>query len=311
MGIGKPLVIVESRAKAKLMAKLLGKGFVVKASLGQVKELAARLDPDFRPHYAPLGAQRKILAELKQAAADADHIYVAAEPDGEGETLCHHLQQELTSARGPAFHRVVLHELTTEGVQRAFAHAVAVNMNLVEARHARLVVERLNGDAAEFENEFAEIESGHADWRLVIMNIQERIAPPPVALTAKVAKRAVAAATCPQCRSALVTKAGRFGHFLACSAYPRCKFVQQTKTGVACPACNEGQILERRAQNGRVFYGCHRYPACDFTASAKPVAGKCPQCSSPYLVEKVLKRGRWAQCPNKQCRWQQELVHEA
>jgi DNA topoisomerase-1 len=69
--------------------------------------------------------------------------------------------------------------------------------------------------------------------------------------------------------------------------------------GLKCPKCGEGNIAERRARRGNVFWGCTNYPKCDFTSNLKPVAKKCPKCDSPYLVEKTLKSGVYLECPNK------------
>ena len=66
-----------------------------------------------------------------------------------------------------------------------------------------------------------------------------------------------------------------------------------------CPKCGEGDIAERKARRGNVFWGCTNYPKCDFTSNLKPVAKKCPECGSPYLVEKTLKSGIFLECPNK------------
>ena len=66
-----------------------------------------------------------------------------------------------------------------------------------------------------------------------------------------------------------------------------------------CPKCGTGDVAERKARRGNVFWGCTNYPKCDFTSNLKPVAKKCPECSSPYLVEKVLKSGVFLECPNK------------
>jgi DNA topoisomerase I len=113
---------------------------------------------------------------------------------------------------------------------------------------------------------------------------------------------------CPKCDSNLVLKHGRFGEFTACSNYPKCKFVKQKTIGVACPQCSEGQVVERRSKRGKTFYGCDRYPECEFVAWAKPIPEKCPDCGSPYLVEKYLKAGNFAQCPNKECKFKRELA---
>ena len=69
--------------------------------------------------------------------------------------------------------------------------------------------------------------------------------------------------------------------------------------GMKCPKCGEGDVAERRARRGNVFWGCTNYPKCDFTSNLKPVAKKCPKCGSPYLVEKTLKSGVFLECPNK------------
>ncbi len=112
---------------------------------------------------------------------------------------------------------------------------------------------------------------------------------------------------CPQCGSKLVLKQGRFGEFTACSNYPKCKFVKQKTIGVKCPGCNEGEIVERRSKRGKTFFGCNRYPECDFVAWGKPMDEKCPQCGNPYLIEKFLKAGPVAQCPNAECKYKREL----
>ena len=112
---------------------------------------------------------------------------------------------------------------------------------------------------------------------------------------------------CPQCGSNLVLKHGRFGEFTACSNYPNCKFVKQKTIGVPCPNCSEGEVVERRSKRGKTFYGCSRYPDCDFVAWGKPIAEKCPECGSSYLIEKWLKAGPVAQCPNGECKYKKPL----
>ncbi len=112
---------------------------------------------------------------------------------------------------------------------------------------------------------------------------------------------------CPECGQHLALKYGRFGEFVSCSNYPKCKYVRQQTIGVACPKCGQGELVQRRSKRGKAFYGCNRYPDCDFVAWAKPVLEKCPECGSPYLVEKNLKKGAVLACPEKQCRYQKEL----
>ncbi len=112
---------------------------------------------------------------------------------------------------------------------------------------------------------------------------------------------------CPNCDSNLVQKFGRYGEFVACSNYPKCKFVKQKTIGVPCPNCSEGEIVERRSKRGRTFYGCNRYPDCDFVAWGKPIPEKCPECGGSYLIEKYLKTGPVAQCPNTECKYKHPL----
>ena len=113
---------------------------------------------------------------------------------------------------------------------------------------------------------------------------------------------------CPQCGNNLVLKNGRFGEFTACSTYPKCKYVKQKTIGVPCPNCSEGEVVERRSKKGKTFFGCNRYPDCDFVAWGKPIQEKCPECGSSYLIEKWLKAGPVAQCPNGECKFKKPLV---
>ena len=105
---------------------------------------------------------------------------------------------------------------------------------------------------------------------------------------------------CPVCGKPLVLRQGAYGEFVSCSGYPKCKYVKQNLIeGMKCPKCGEGDLAERKARRGNVFWGCTNYPKCDFTSNHKPVAKKCPECGSPYLVEKTLRSGIYLECPNK------------
>ncbi|MBM3726552.1 MAG: type I DNA topoisomerase [Acidobacteria bacterium] len=112
---------------------------------------------------------------------------------------------------------------------------------------------------------------------------------------------------CPQCDSPLARKYGRYGEFVSCTNYPSCKYIKQNLIGVKCPTCTDGDIAERRSKRGRTFYGCVRYPKCDFVAWGKPVHEACPACGSPYLIDKVLKSGPVRQCANKDCKYKRPL----
>ncbi len=110
---------------------------------------------------------------------------------------------------------------------------------------------------------------------------------------------------CPKCGRNLVIRHGRYGEFTSCSGYPECKWVKQNYIGVKCPECEDGEVVEKKARRkGNTFYGCSNYPKCKFTSANKPIAEKCPDCGSPYLVEKNLKSGPVIACPNKECEYE-------
>jgi len=149
--MAKNLVIVESPAKAKTIGKYLGKDYLVKASLGHVKDLpkkdlAVDVDKDFTPTYEVIEGKRKLIQELKAAAKGSDAVYLAADPDREGEAICFHLQEELKEKKnGPQIFRVMFNEITKSAIQKAFEKPLAVNLHLVDAQQARRVLDRLVG----------------------------------------------------------------------------------------------------------------------------------------------------------------------
>jgi DNA topoisomerase-1 len=116
---------------------------------------------------------------------------------------------------------------------------------------------------------------------------------------------------CPQCSNQLIKKYGRYGEFVACSNYPTCKYIKQKTIGVKCPNCSEGEVVERRSKRGKTFYGCNRYPDCDFVAWGKPIPERCPECGGSYLIEKFLKAGPVAQCPNAECKFKKPIDETA
>lgn len=106
---------------------------------------------------------------------------------------------------------------------------------------------------------------------------------------------------CPQCGSPLVERSGRFGVFIACSNYPKCKFSRPKTTGITCPECHEGEINQRRNKQGKPFWSCTRYPDCKYITNDKPLPIACPNCGHPFIQEKYSKaKGNYKQCP--QCK---------
>ncbi len=112
---------------------------------------------------------------------------------------------------------------------------------------------------------------------------------------------------CPKCGEELVIKTGRFGKFLACSGFPKCRFTKNLgggnnnqnnseKTGIKCPKCQEGEIVKKRTRKGKFFYGCSGWPKCDFALWDEPTGEKCPECKSL-----MVKAGEKVKCSNKEC----------
>jgi DNA topoisomerase-1 len=149
--MAKALVIVESPAKAKTINKYLGKQYIVKASLGHIKDLPKRdlavdIEHGFAPRYEIIEGKKKLIGELKAVARKVEEVYLAADPDREGEAICYHLQEELGDKKGgPKIFRVMFNEITKKAVQKAFEKPSQVNVNLVEAQQARRVLDRLVG----------------------------------------------------------------------------------------------------------------------------------------------------------------------
>src|SRR5881398_2461226 len=154
--MAKSLVVVESPAKAKTINKYLGKDFIVMASIGHIKDLPSKglgvdVQNNFEPTYEviPHAKKRnnpKIVSELKSAAREAEAIYLAADPDREGEAICQHLAEEIFPKRPKKPHfRVMFNEITKRAVQEAFKEPKAIDQHLVDAQQARRVLDRLVG----------------------------------------------------------------------------------------------------------------------------------------------------------------------
>jgi len=147
--MAKKLVIVESPAKARTLGKILGKTYNLKASLGHVRDLpkgqmGVDVEHGFEPKYVVPKLKTKLVNELKQAAKDASVIYLATDPDREGEAIAWHLA-EVTGADGKQVYRVVFREITEDAVKSAFKEPREIDMNLVDAQQARRVRDRLVG----------------------------------------------------------------------------------------------------------------------------------------------------------------------
>jgi DNA topoisomerase-1 len=147
--MAKSLVVVESPAKAKTINKYLGRDFKVIASMGHIRDLpksklGVDVDDDFNEEYVSLESRKKVLKDLKDAAKDATAIYVATDPDREGEAIGWHVIQELKGKKRK-FHRLTFNEITKKAVQEALNHPRAIDEKMVDAQRARRVLDRLVG----------------------------------------------------------------------------------------------------------------------------------------------------------------------
>lgn len=150
----KNLVIVESPAKAKTINKILGKDFSVKASVGHVKDLPEKnlgvdVEKDFVPEYVVIPGKEKIIRELKKASKEADRVYLAPDPDREGEAIAWHIATEIGDKKSGTLngkiYRIIFNEITSRAVQEAIKNPEKIDMNKVDAQQARRILDRLVG----------------------------------------------------------------------------------------------------------------------------------------------------------------------
>jgi DNA topoisomerase-1 len=119
--------------------------------------------------------------------------------------------------------------------------------------------------------------------------------------------------TCPKCDSPLIIRQGRYGKFIGCSAYPKCKFIEPLEkpadTGVTCPECKKGSLVQRKSRYGKLFYSCNTYPDCKYAVWNPPINEPCPQCGWPILTLKTTKRrGTEKVCPQKECGYAEQVA---
>src|ERR1700681_87833 len=147
--MAKALVVVESPAKAKTINKYLGRDYKVIASMGHIRDLpksklGVDVDNDFAEQYESIVARKKVIKELKDAAKDATDIYIATDPDREGEAIGWHIAQEL-GGKKRKIHRLMFNEITKKAIQEALKHPKDIDLKMVDAQRARRVLDRLVG----------------------------------------------------------------------------------------------------------------------------------------------------------------------
>src|SRR5689334_5689783 len=148
--MAKALVVVESPAKAKTINKYLGRNYKVIASMGHVRDLpksklGVDIREDFEPSYEVIASRKKVLKELKDAAKESEDIFIATDPDREGEAIGWHLAEELGAGNRKKIRRLMFNEITKRGILSALEHPTSINKQMVDAQQARRVVDRLVG----------------------------------------------------------------------------------------------------------------------------------------------------------------------
>lgn len=162
---------------------------------------------------------------------------------------------------------------------------------------------------AKMENDLDEVEDGNVQWVRVIdefySDFEKRLEHAEKEMREVEIKDEPAGEDCEECGSPMVYKMGRYGKFMACSNFPDCRNTKPIvkEIGVKCPKCEEGNIVERKSKKKRTFYGCDRFPGCDFVSWDKPIARKCPKCEN-LLVEKKQKKGTQVVCTS--CDYKEE-----
>ncbi|MFC7392538.1 type I DNA topoisomerase [Scopulibacillus cellulosilyticus] len=162
---------------------------------------------------------------------------------------------------------------------------------------------------AKMEDDLDSVEEGETNWIKIIADFytdfEKHLEKAEKEMKEVEIKDEPAGIECDKCGSEMVYKMGRYGKFLACSNFPDCRNTKPIlkKVGVTCPKCKEGEIVERRSKKRRIFYGCERYPECDFVSWDKPLPRDCPKCGE-YLVEKKAKKGKIVQCSS--CDYKEE-----
>ncbi|MEG0439827.1 MAG: type I DNA topoisomerase [Solibacillus sp.] len=163
---------------------------------------------------------------------------------------------------------------------------------------------------AQMEQNLDGIEEGITKWVKVIddfyKDFEPRVKYADEAMEKIEIKDEPAGEDCEKCGAAMVYKLGRYGKFMACSDFPDCRNTKAIVKliDVKCPTCKEGEVVERKSKTKRVFYGCNRYPECEFVSWDKPISRPCPKCSAS-LVEKKLKKGVQIQCTNSDCDYEE------
>ena len=271
--------------------------------------------------------------EEKESKDGKEKILPALEI-GEKLTLLELLPEQHFTKPPPRFSEAILVKaLEEEGIGRPSTYAP-----IIQVIQSRRYVEKLKGRffstelgrtvtdllvahfpkvldvkfTANMEQGLDEVEEGRVDWVKLLRDFYQPFKLTLVKATREMKKvkrpERVTDEKCPQCGGVMVEKDGRYGRFLSCRNFPKCKHAQPVTTGVQCPeaGCN-GQIVERRSKKGRTFFSCNRYPDCKFSLWDKPVQKECPDCGAKFLVERRGRAGQVSyQCADKECGYKEK-----
>ena len=157
---------------------------------------------------------------------------------------------------------------------------------------------------AQMENDLDKIAAGKEEWATIVSDFYQPFHANLLQKYETVEKKKLEEPTdkkCPKCGKPIIIKLGRFGKFYACSGFPECKHTEPiiVSTGVNCPKCGQGEIIEKKTKKGKIFYSCSDYPKCDFALWDKPTGEKCPKCDSLLVQTKNNK----IKCSNKECHY--------
>jgi DNA topoisomerase-1 len=167
------------------------------------------------------------------------------------------------------------------------------------------------GFTSRLEDQLDMIASGEAEWVEVIREFYEpfadRLAHAEASMPEKKAELQKVGRECPECGHDLIIRWGRYGKFISCSNFPDCRYTEPylEKIGMKCPECGEGDVVRRKTRKGRTFYGCSRYPECEFTSWKQPVPQPCPNCQGTL----VITNKRHVQCLDCETTYLQEDLH--
>ncbi|QTL98435.1 type I DNA topoisomerase [Iocasia frigidifontis] len=167
---------------------------------------------------------------------------------------------------------------------------------------------------AQMEDRLDNVEEGNDQWKEVLVDFYEPFAKRLEIATEEMdsvqLEEEVTDEVCEKCGKPMIVKYGRYGKFLACSGYPDCKNTKPflIKTGVACPECEDGELIQRKSRKGRVFYGCSNYPDCEYVLWNKPVDKECPDCEGIMVEKRSKSKGLVYKCINKECGFEEKTA---